>query len=252
MPKFGDVLFGGSRFMFWALSPVLLLFAIGLPWMVNSWSAKAIAAVAVLESASLLLILVLYDSGRFWWARRVLAAIVFLFFVVYCVDTSVSGKRKLWEPVLGLIAIGLPCLRYVFVGRFGREYKVVLGIERFLVGACPNCGKPLNEHDRANFASTVASEDNKPRLTEFFESIKKHDWCAVSRFNDFDATKDDMEVYAVRCASGGVVFVFENPFELYESDELYCRETVSAAEMLEIESLVSPTSWQVGGPDAAK
>ena len=58
-----------------------------------------------------------------------------------------------------------------------------------------------------------------------------------------------MEAYAIRCASGGMVFVLWNPFELYESDQLYFMVTLTPAEMKETEGLVPATSWKVAAPE---
>jgi hypothetical protein len=94
------------------------------------------------------------------------------------------------------------------------------------------------------FASTVASEKNMARLTEFFEKVRGHDWPCVAAFTEFDATENDVVAYAVRC--GGFVAVVRSPFELYENDELYLRENVTATEMAVIESLIPSTSWHTG------
>ena len=92
----------------------------------------------------------------------------------------------------------------------------------------------------------MASDQNKERLTDFFEKEKDHKWRSVAKFQDFDATQNDMLVLAVRCVSGGFVFVVRSPFELWEDDEVYLREVVTPAEMLDIERLIQSDSWHVG------
>lgn len=93
MSKFGEVLFSGSRFIFWALSPFLLLFAVVMPLMMDSWSAASIVLVSALDASALLLVLMLFDSKRFWWAGRGVTGIVFLAFLAYLADEIQSGKR---------------------------------------------------------------------------------------------------------------------------------------------------------------
>ena len=257
MPRFGEILFSGSRFIFWALSPFLLLFAVAMPLLENSWTSTKVVVVCGLDACAILLILMLFDSKRFWWAGRGVTAIVFLAFVAYLADEVHSGKpwrfgsRSESTPLnalVGLVIIGLPCLRYAIMGSFLPRSKVVLGIRRHLLGACPNCEKPLEQHDWAMFACTVATKANKLRLEDFFKRVQEHDWQSMKSFSDWDATQNDMEAYVVRCASGGVVFVLWNPYELYESDQLYMREIVSSTEMSEIKNLLKPTSWQVAAP----
>jgi hypothetical protein len=258
--KFGDVLFSGSRFIFWGLSPFLLFFAVYMTSLEGPWSATNIVVVSVLDVSVLLLILALYDRKRFWWAGRGVTSLVFLTFLAYLADEIHSGKpwtfgsRSESTPLnalLGLLFFGLPCLRYTILGRFGSHNEIVLGIRSYLSGPCPNCGKPLKEHDWAMFAGTAASEKNKPRLNDFFNKVQAHDWRSLGSFSDWEATQNNMEAYAVRCSSGGMVFVLWSPYELYESDQVYLKEKIPPAEMSEIEKLVPPTSWQVA-PATAK
>jgi len=96
------------------------------------------------------------------------------------------------------------------------------------------------------YACTVADKKNKPRLEEFFNNVKTHDWRSLNSFSDWKGDKNNMEAFVVRCASGGVMFVLRNPYELYETDELYLLENISSAEMAEVERLVPSTSWHPG------
>jgi hypothetical protein len=66
-----------------------------------------------------LLMTMLYDPSRFWWAGRSVTAIVFLAYVLYVVDEIRAGTMKeRIESVAGLLVIGLPSLRYTLNGRF--------------------------------------------------------------------------------------------------------------------------------------
>jgi hypothetical protein len=151
--------------------------------------------------------------------------------------------------IIVLVLVTVASLPSLF-SRFGKP-AVVDGnatINHYLSGPCPKCGSSLEAHDWAMFATAVASEANKTRLEEFFEKARAHDWQGLKAFSDWEGTQNAMEAYVVRCSSGGVVFVVWNPYELFDSDELYMRENVSADEMLEIEKLLSSTSWHIGSP----
>lgn len=263
MPKVGDVLFGGSRFLFWTLAPVLLLFIVLTTVLHPRWSAESRSILFGLDLLALLMILALYNPKRFHWAGRAAMGLVFLAFAAYLIDEIARGDSWHFGPrseptplnaLLGLLIIGVPCLRYTLLGRFGRKSEVHSEdptTHQWLTGPCSQCPKPLAEHEWAGFASTAASEKNKGRLTDFFDKVKEHDWRSVAKFQDYDATQNDMLVFAVRCVSGGFIFVVRSPHELHENDEVYLRETVTAVEMLEIESLAPSISWYLGSSSAA-
>jgi hypothetical protein len=125
------------------------------------------------------------------------------------------------------------------------------GIDRYLVGPCPQCGSLLEGHDWAMFACTVASQANDIRVKEFLEKAKARDWQGLRSFSDWEGDQNDLEAYVVRCSSGGVVLIILDPFELFDCEQLYMRENVSADEMLEIQKKLRPTSWHIA-PDAPK
>ena len=135
MAKFGEVLFSGSRFIFWTLSPCLLLFATGLPLLTRFWSVENTVLTVVLSGASLLLILALYDPKRFRWAARSVTGVAFLTFLVYFTDEVHQGHRwrlglttdSPWSAFFGLVSIGLPCLRYAVWGCFGASEEPAPG-----------------------------------------------------------------------------------------------------------------------------
>jgi len=54
----------GSRFIFWALAPFLILFAVIMPLTTEHWDAVQIVLVVVMDAAALLLVLGLYDPRR--------------------------------------------------------------------------------------------------------------------------------------------------------------------------------------------
>lgn len=123
-------MFGGSRFIFRALAPVLLCCGVALPFLVAKWDASRVIFVSLAEAFLLSLILALYDPLRFRWAARCVTGVVFCAYLMYVVDEVLlggkgagvgSGVRSGPSPtraVAGFVAIGLPCLWYTIFGRF--------------------------------------------------------------------------------------------------------------------------------------
>jgi hypothetical protein len=130
MSLFGKVAFSGSRFIFWSLAPVLLACAFLLPFLVKpATTANQCAVTGGLEAFIFLLLFGLYDPQRYWWALRVVATTVFAAYVLYFIHEAFILRTpfKLFErpgaassthALLGLIVIGLPCLRYAILGRW--------------------------------------------------------------------------------------------------------------------------------------
>jgi hypothetical protein len=57
--------------------------------------------------------------------------------------------------------------------------------------------------------------------------------------------KDVVMAFAVAGPhEGGILLAVKNPFELYETDELYMAEVLSAQEMDELTAQVSGDAWK--------
>lgn len=126
---FGRTLFGGSRFLFWALAPFLVLFAVVMAFFVTDWTSRGGLVVAALIVAALLLLLQLYDPVRFHWAGRILAGLVCLAYVVYLGDELATKgfpahllparrETSAIEALVGLVVIGVPAGLYALLGRW--------------------------------------------------------------------------------------------------------------------------------------
>jgi hypothetical protein len=255
---------GVSRIIVGISALIVFLFIVITPFRQGEWSAETIMAVVGADALGVLLVLAVYKPERLRWAGRAATGLVFLAFVAYLIDEISSGGS--WhlgprsEPgslnaLLGLLIFGAPCLCYTLFGRLGRKTEIPtddLMIHEWLAGQCSQCSKPLAGHDWAGFAGTVATEQNKERLRDFFEKVKEHHWGSVATFQEFDATQNDMLVFAVRCVSGGFVFVVRSAFELFDGDKIYLREAVTQAEMMEIENHVPPDSWHIGAGAASR
>lgn len=126
-----------SRAAFWLLLPFLAIFVCGMLWVdfftgaINTAGGRVLAAGICVVIGTLGL--AFYDSERFWWAGRFVAAFVFFAYASYIIDEwFFSGHR--WNyavlsrsaaspvnSVLGMIAYGVPAFWYVFTGKFHRR-----------------------------------------------------------------------------------------------------------------------------------
>jgi hypothetical protein len=133
--KFGETLFSGSRFIFWILAPILLIFVLGMAsvflltddtFAVTPFSIVLFVTMIV---TALLLLLGLYDPVRFHWALRCVTGVVFLAYVSYVVYEFAFTEEPLTLPrdrseaspinaLLGFLIIGLPSLWYTLTGSF--------------------------------------------------------------------------------------------------------------------------------------
>jgi hypothetical protein len=130
MRKFGQTLFGGSAFIRWTLSPFVLIFAVVLPLLVESWTPARILLMAGIELMCITLLAGFWPPSRYGhWAFRGLAGLVFLAYAAYLVKEffftdnpiRIAGRRSEDSPfnaLLGFIIIGLPSLWYSLFGRF--------------------------------------------------------------------------------------------------------------------------------------
>ena len=130
MSHFGKTLFSGSRFLFWALAPVLTLFAIVLPLSIVKWTVVRAILVIAVDAAAILLVIGLYNTKRFWWALRGVTAIVFFASLAQLIDDlihanfTLAGLLTVDSPV-GIIRtflqIGIPCFLYALIGKFSHK-----------------------------------------------------------------------------------------------------------------------------------
>src|SRR5215813_1061435 len=151
-------LFGGSRFIFWALAPVLILFAIVMPLIVQKWTPVSITAVALLDSCALLLAFGLYNPSKNEWALRCVTGIVFVAYLAYLVEEIREGKPlRLWgtqgeeslrNALLGLILIGWPCIKFTLSGFDGWKHEHESAV---------------TDHDQVGNSDVRLESDQRPR-----------------------------------------------------------------------------------------
>src|SRR5947209_7026220 len=115
MPGFGRVLFKGSRFVFWVLAPVLVLFAISIILTGDSTNSSTTILIlrTALIAAAVLLTIGLYDPVRFNWALRILCLLIFAAFAWFFVMAWFYSRHALFdfnkqkiESLFGLILVG--------------------------------------------------------------------------------------------------------------------------------------------------
>jgi hypothetical protein len=126
--SFGETAFSGSRFIFWCISPLLLLCGLGVPLMLEDWNPTKVIVAVGWSACCLLAIPALYDARRFWWAARGVTAIIFACYLSYLIfEVFMSGKSfaltrrsdaSPFNSLLGFVIIGLPALWYTCFGRF--------------------------------------------------------------------------------------------------------------------------------------
>jgi hypothetical protein len=138
MTNFGKTLFSGSRFMFWALAPFIMIFLIMMTIIIPVVNSKLnciqIVLFAFFWITGISLILGLFNSERYSWAFRIVTAMIFLLFLGYTVYELWEHEGILPLPkarsedcpinaLLGLIIVGIPSLAYTIFGRFTFRQK---------------------------------------------------------------------------------------------------------------------------------
>lgn len=220
MVRFGDVLFNGSRFIFWMLSPILVFILVGMPLLDHRWRPWSSIIIFGIDATAVLLLLALYDSKRYWWAARGVTGVVFIAYLGYLGDEIQSGKPWRFGPrseesplnaLLGLLIIGLPCLRYTLAGRFTWDrHRVPRDSSplRDFYDPCPHCKRCLNEHEWTMFAGTAANKENKLLCDDFLAKAKARDWRSLRTFTDWEKASNYLEAFVLRCPPAGVLVVF--------------------------------------------
>jgi len=129
MSRFGQTLFGNSKFITWTLSPFVLIFAIFMPLLIDGWTPLRVVLAVGMELMCAALLAGFWLPARIGhWAFRGLAGLIFLAYAAYVVyelffntPSIISGRRSEPSPfnaLLGFLLIGLPSLWYSALGRF--------------------------------------------------------------------------------------------------------------------------------------
>ena len=128
------------RWYFWVLAPVMLVSAIGLPFLDNSPTWRGHALTYILSGALLLAGLGFASPRRFNWAFRAVAGLIFLTFLAYVIDEGFAWWRgkpfvlleagNLFHALCVFVVFGIPCLFFLLRGRSSAdEINDFLGVE---------------------------------------------------------------------------------------------------------------------------
>ena len=111
-----------SKTVFWLALPFLLFFVAALFYFAAT-SGRGLPTFLAMSLICVPVIcfgLVLYDTKRFWWARRGVALAVFLMSAIYIESemqsTSNPLKVKVLDAAASFLLVGLPALVYFFRG----------------------------------------------------------------------------------------------------------------------------------------
>jgi hypothetical protein len=116
---------------------------------------------------------------------------------------------------------------------------------RRMLKECPACDGDLAGHKYANFAITIATEENHTRLVAFFEAFKGHRWREAKRFQEFDGRHNAAEAVALRCSSGSLtLLLIRNPKELWEFSSILDYEVISPEVRKELDGQIEPDGWR--------
>jgi len=145
MSDFGRALFSGSKFLFWAIVPLisliglLLLNALFTFSVAGEW--RVVFLIVLLELSFVLLGVSLWNPKKFWIASRALTAVVFLVILALLLHQIMFGERSLLslttlEMINGdppanifkaFLFVGIPCFLYTCFGLWKlREVKTSL------------------------------------------------------------------------------------------------------------------------------
>lgn len=110
---------------------------------------------------------------------------------------------------------------------------------------CPVCGGGFEEHQYAHFAVTVMAEERNGRVKEFLRACEEHQWESVQQFQEFDARRDALVAYVLRCQSGRLVALLErSPSESYEEDRLIACDVLDDSSGQQLGGLISQNNWR--------
>ena len=117
-----------NRVLFWiVVAPLMGFGAVIVPLAIPEWNPVRIAFASIWVLFLLLAAFTVYDFRRFWWATRLVAALLAFSYAGYLVhefffsdDPFVlfqsRGEASPRNALIGFVAVGLPCLWYALFG----------------------------------------------------------------------------------------------------------------------------------------
>lgn len=229
---------------------ICTLLILPLAFIKGPWIAKQAAIAGAVYTVCALAALGVYDSKRFRWAGRAATGLIF---GALLIDATVEVCTLPWQlgggesplgSVLRLLLFGGPCLRYACLGRLGSKAELPdVNVEPRLHTICPSCEKPWKDHEWAFFASVLARHADQAQVDRLINRVRAHDWAAVHEFQTRSFDVDMVEVRIARCRIGASALVLWCSAE-FEPFQLYFVDTVSSAELREIQAVEPKLSWR--------
>jgi hypothetical protein len=124
-------------------------------------------------------------------------------------------------------------------------FEAIASLLKELLSDCPVCNIDLSGHRFAQIALTSATEENKSAVQELISHVRKREWAELKKFVDFRSTQDALVVYLIAGPhAGGAVVLVRDPFELYESAELYLLEKPNPDELEALVQMIPAQDWK--------
>jgi len=102
----------------------------------------------------------------------------------------------------------------------------------------------MSGHQFAQMATTIATDKNKRRVAELIEHVRKHEWRKLSSFKEFEVTRNAAIVYAILGPhAAGMAVLIRDPYELYETAEVYVQERLTPDEVALVRELIPLDAW---------
>lgn len=118
---------------------------------------------------------------------------------------------------------------------------------------CPICAAPTKEHGLAGHAYahlgvTVLGEAARGRAKEFLAACEEQRWMDVRRYQEFDAKRDALVAYSVRChpddAGRAAVLIERIPAKDYEEDRIIACDVVKGESAMALATVIPHNEWR--------
>lgn len=110
---------------------------------------------------------------------------------------------------------------------------------------CPACGRHLGDHQFSLFASVPVKQNDDPRVMNFLQAIKNHDWAGVLSFQEWEGGYDDYELYGIRAEDHPMVLITVwDPFELFYNERIVETEALNEVDSGELLILAEGKEWK--------
>jgi hypothetical protein len=108
--------------------------------------------------------------------------------------------------------------------------QTTASVLRQTIKRCDRCNQGLSGHQFQMIASVPLEKEKLPLFEELLAAVKRHDWRAITSFQDWKGDQPNAEVYGLKCADGGLsMVIISAPFSLEEPYMLMHQELVDAS-----------------------